>query len=388
MIPYGRQWIDEDDVAAVLEVLRSDWLTTGPKVDEFEKAFASTVGAREAVAVSSGTAALHAAVHALGVGPGQEVIVPAITFAASANAVVFEGGTPVFADVDPETLLLDAEAAERRISPRTRAIIAVDFAGQPCDYERLRRLAARNGLSLIADACHALGATYRGENVGTLARLSTFSFHPVKHITTGEGGMVTTDQPALAHNMRMFRNHGITSDFRNREASGSWSYEMEELGFNYRLSDLQCALGVSQLKKLPGWIRRRRQIAARYDEAFSSLPGVRPLATAPGVEHAYHLYILRFVDLAIARARDSIFKSLREAGIGVNVHYRPVHLHPFYRRRFGTREGDCPAAENAIGRLLTLPLYPRMSDDDVERVIGAVQTRVSGVAGGVEGGPR
>jgi perosamine synthetase len=369
MLPYGHQWIDDDDIAAVTEVLRSGWLTTGPKVVEFEQAFATFTGAREAVAVNSGTAALHAAMRALAIGPGDEVIVPAMTFAASANCVVYEGGTPIFCDVDPQTLLIDPTDAEKKLTPRTRAIVAVDYAGQPCDYDALRSLAGGRGLKLVADACHAVGGADRGRRVGSLADLSTFSFHPVKHITTGEGGMITTDSPELAARMRQFRNHGITTDARQREAAGSWFYEMTDLGFNYRLSDIQCALGWSQLKKLPAWVERRRAIAALYDEAFARIPAVRPLAVRTQAAHAYHLYVVR-LDLARIRgSRAEVFAALRREGIGVNVHYIPVHLHPYYRRRFGTGPGNCPAAEAAYEEILTLPIFPKMTDADARRVI-------------------
>jgi len=372
LLPYGHQWLDEADFAAVMEVLRSDWLTTGPKVEEFERVFAQTVGVREAVAVSSGTAALHAAMFALGIGPGDEVIVPAMTFAASANCVVYQGGTPVFADVDPETLLLDAAQVEVRVTPRTRAVIAVDYAGQACDYDALRDIAHRHKLALVADACHALGGSYKGRPVGYLADLSTFSFHPVKHITTGEGGMITTDDPELARRMRTFRNHGITTDSRQREEQGSWFYEMVELGYNYRMTDFQCALGLSQLSKLPAWIARRREVARAYDRAFAGLPEVRPLRVRPEVGHAYHLYMvqLQLERLKVDRAR--IFSALRAEGIGVNVHYIPVHLHPFYRRRFGTGPGLCPVAEAAYGQLLSLPMFPHMNDHDVDDVVQSV----------------
>lgn len=277
MIPYGRHFVEEDDIAGVVEVLRSDWLTTGPKVEHFERAFADLVSAKYAVAVSSGTAALHAAMFALGIGPGDEVIVPAMTFAATANCVVFQGGTPVFADVDPETLLIDPLSVSDRITPKTKAIIAVDYAGQPCDYDALEAVAEGHNLTLVADACHSLGARYKERPAGSLASLSAFSFHPVKHITTGEGGMIATDDPKLAERMRIFRNHGITTDHRQREKQGSWFYEMQELGYNYRITDFQCALGISQLRKLPGWIALRREIAIRYDEAFRSFARVEPL---------------------------------------------------------------------------------------------------------------
>jgi len=381
LLPYGHQWLDEDDIAAVVQALRSDWLTTGPKVEEFEKVFADTVGAKEGVTVSSGTAALHAAMYAIGIDPGDEVIVPAMTFAATANCVVFQGGTPVFADVDSNTILIDPAQVEAKITPRTKAIIAVDYTGQPCDYDALRNIADRHGLRLVADACHALGATYKGRPVGSLADLSTFSFHPVKHIATGEGGMIVTDDPELAWRMRVFRNHGITTDHRQREQQGSWFYEMVDLGYNYRITDIQCALGLSQLRKLPLWVKRRQEVAQRYNVAFAEIPAVRPLGVRPEVSHAYHLYVVR-LDLNRLKAnRRQIFTALRAEGIGVNVHYIPVHLHPFYRERFGTKPGMCPVAEAAYEEILSLPIFPRMTDSDVNDVIIAVQKVVTAFAG-------
>jgi perosamine synthetase len=381
MLPYGRQWLDEDDIAAVVEVLRSDWLTTGPKVAEFEQAFAHFVGTREAVVVSSGTAALHAAMYAIGIGSGDEVIVPAMTFAASANCVVYQGGMPVFADVEPDTLLLDPAQVEAKITSRTKAIIAVDYAGQPCDYDALRPIADRHGLKLVADACHALGGSYKGRPVGSLADLSIFSFHPVKHITTGEGGMITTDDPDLARRMRVFRNHGITSDHRQREQQGSWFYEMVDLGYNYRLTDFQCALGMSQLRKLPGWVARRQEIARRYGAAFAETPAVEPLGVREDVSHAYHLYVIQLALTQLQVTRAEVFKALRAEGIGVNVHYIPVHLHPFYRERFGTGPGLCPVAEGAYEQLISLPIFPAMTDDDVGDVIMAVHKVISAYCG-------
>ncbi len=371
ILPYGRQQIDDDDVRRVVEVLRSDWLTTGPTVDELERAFAGWVGTSEAVAVNSGTAALHAAMFALDVGPGDEIIVPALTFAASANCVVYQGGTPVFADVDRGTLLIDVADAEARITPRTKAIVAVDYAGQTCDYDRLIGLAERHGLALVADACHALGGTHHGRPAGSLADLSTFSFHPVKPITTAEGGMISTDDDRLAGRMRRFRNHGITTDHRQRAAAGSWFYEMVDLGYNYRLSDLQCALGLSQLGKLSAWTEQRREIAGRYDGLLEEIPGVEPLAVERRAEHAYHLYVVRLGG-ALAGRRNEAFQALRAEGIGVNVHYVPVHLHPFYRRGFGTGPGLCPTAEAAYEEILSLPIFPAMSDGDVRDVVAAL----------------
>ncbi|MFC2095148.1 UDP-4-amino-4,6-dideoxy-N-acetyl-beta-L-altrosamine transaminase [Candidatus Bipolaricaulota bacterium] len=378
MLPYGHQWIDEEDIQAVIEVLRSGWLTTGPRVGEFEKAFADVVGAKEAVAVSNGTAALHAAVHAIGIEQGDEVIVSPMTFVATANCVVFEGGTPVFSDVDPDTLLIDPAEVEAKITPRTKALIAVDYTGQPCDYAALRSITDQHGLSLVADACHALGGSYKGRPVGSLADLSTFSFHPVKHIATGEGGMITTDDPKLARRMRVFRNHGITTDHQKREQQGSWFYEMVDLGYNYRLTDLQCALGLSQLRKLSEWVKHRQEIAQRYNTAFAEISAVRPLDAREDVSHAYHLYVIR-LDLEQVRCtRTEVFAALRAEGIGVNVHYIPVHLHPFYRERFGTAPGMCPTAEAAYEELLSLPIFPRMVDQDAEDVITAVR-KVIGV---------
>ena len=377
LLPYGHQSVDEDDIAAVADVLRSDWLTTGPTVGEFERRFAECVGTHEAVAVCNGTAALHCAMQAIGLGPGDEVIVPAMTFAATANAAVFLGATPIFADVGADTLLLDPADVSARVTPRTRAVAAVDYAGQPCDYDALRALADRHGLALLDDACHALGGTWRGRPVGSLADLSTFSLHPVKPITAGEGGLIATDDADLARRMRRFRSHGITTDHRQREATRSWFYEMTELGFNYRLTDFQCALGMSQLHKLPVWVQRRQEIARRYDEAFAAVPAIQPLRVRADVSHAYHLYVIR-LDLAHLRAdRAQVFAALRAENIGVNVHYIPVHLHPFYRERFGTGRGLCPIAEAAYERILSLPIFPGMTGEDVEDVVRAT-TKVIG----------
>jgi perosamine synthetase len=372
-IPYGRQCVDESDIKAVVDVLRSDWLTTGPIVDAFEKAVAEFVGAEYSVAVSSGTAALHTAMYAIGIGPGDEVIVPAMTFASTANAVAFQRATPVFCDVDADTLLIDANLVESKITPRTKAIIAVDYAGQPCDYDALRKIADKNNLVLVADASHSIGAEYKRRKVGTLADLNVFSFHPVKHITTGEGGMIVTDNPDYSRRMRVFRNHCITTDHRQRAEKGSWFYEMVDLGYNYRITDFQCALGLSQLKKLPGWLKRRRQIASIYDRAFDGLSDVKPLAVSPQARHAYHLYVVKIQNTD----RNKVFTSLRKAGIGANVHYIPVYLHPFYRRRFNTEPGLCPVAEAEYERILSLPMFPALTNEDVDMVVSSVREAVS-----------
>jgi dTDP-4-amino-4,6-dideoxygalactose transaminase len=340
-------------------------------VGAFEKAVADYVGAKEAVAVNSGTAALHAAAFAAGIGAGDEVIVPPMTFAASANCVLYLGGRPVFADVLPGTLNVDPADVERKITPRTKAIVVVDYTGQPCDHDAIRVLADTHHLIVIEDAAHALGATYHGRKVGTLEELTALSFHPVKHITTGEGGMVVTDDQELASRMRAFRTHGITADFRRRAESGSWFYEIVALGYNYRLPDLNCALGLSQLTKLDDWLAQRRTIATRYMAAFADMPAVDMLDVLPDTEPAWHLFVIRLNLDRLRVGRKEVFAALRAENIGVNVHYIPVYWHPYYRQ-LGYARGLCPVAETAYERLITLPMFAAMSDQDVEDVIAAV----------------
>lgn len=362
IIPYGKQTITEKDEQAVLAALRSQWLTTGPQVKIFESAFAKYSQVEEAVAVSNGTAALHTALFALDIQAGDEVIVPAITFVATANAVLYQGAKPVFADVDPDTLLIDPEDVARKITPRTRVIIAVDYAGQLCDYERLKKLCEQHNLFLVADSCHAPGATYKGELVGKFVDAATYSFHPVKHLTTAEGGMVITRSTDLAQRMRVFRNHGITSDHAQRQKEGVFYYEMLSLGFNYRLSDLQCALGLSQLEQTPEWILERQALARSYDEMFSKTPIV-PLTLHEERSHVYHLYVVRVA------YRDQVLSRLRAEGIICNVHYLPVYLHPYYEQLFGSQRGCCPQAEAAYTQILTLPMYPGLTSDEQQRVV-------------------
>lgn len=366
-IPYGRHRIDEEDINVVVNVLRSDWLTTGPQVDAFEGEFAELVRVREAVAVSSGTAALHAAVHAVGIEKGDEVIVPSLTFVATANAVVYQGATPVFADVDPETLLIDPKDVEKKVTPTTKAIIAVDYAGQPCDYDALRIIADKHALVLIADACHSLGGSYKGRPVGSLADLSCFSFHPVKAITTGEGGMVATDNERWAGRMRTFRNHGITADHRERARRSTWAYEMVALGYNYRITDFQCALGRRQLRLLAGWIEARRKIAEFYTARLGSITEIKLPVVRKEVVHAYHLYVIQITETSFV-SRDLLFNRMRSSGIGVSVHYPPVHRHPFYRERFGDRSKALDNSDMAARSVLSLPIYPTLEGKMAERV--------------------
>ena len=372
-LPYGRQSVDEADIQAVVEVLRSDWLTTGPKVGEFEQAFAARVGAAHALSFSSGTAALHAAAFAAGLKAGDEAITTPMTFAATANCVLYQRATPVFADVSADTLNLDPGQVTKKISSKTRAILPVDYAGHPADLAPIMEVARRHGLIVIEDACHALGAEYRGARVGSLADITVFSFHPVKHITTGEGGMVTTESAGFAETLRRFRNHGISSDARQRQGASQWQYEMVLLGFNYRLTDIVCALGIQQLKKLDANLARRREIAALYAAAFCDIPGVIPPAVRPEANPAWHLYPIRLDLEKLTADRAQIFRALRAENIGVNVHYIPVHMHPYYREQFGYKGGEFPVAEDSYARLISMPMFHGMSDRDVKDTIAAVR---------------
>ncbi|OGX49099.1 MAG: UDP-4-amino-4,6-dideoxy-N-acetyl-beta-L-altrosamine transaminase [Omnitrophica WOR_2 bacterium RIFCSPLOWO2_12_FULL_63_16] len=369
ILPYARQLVEAEDVAAVVEVLRSPWLTTGPKVAEFEEAVAAYVGAAYAVAFSSGTAALHGAVSAAGVGEGDEGITTPLTFCATANCLLFQGAQPVFADVEEATLMIDPQAIQSRITRKTKVILPVDYGGHPARLDAIRALSRRHGLLVIEDACHALGAEYGGRRIGSLSDITVFSFHPVKHITTGEGGMAVTNDAALAARLRRFRNHGIVRRAKDR-TSRPWYYEMVELGYNYRISDIACALGRSQLSRLAQNLARRRAIAQRYTERFSALPGLRVPEVLPEARPAWHLYPVR---IASRLGRDRVFRALREEQIGVNVHYIPVTRHPYYRKRFGYRRGAHPVAERAARQLISLPMFHGMSDRDVERVIQSVE---------------
>ena len=369
-LPYGRQIIDQEDIDSVVKVLQSNWLTTGPAVEDFEQQICLFTGAKHAVAVCNGTAALHAAMHALGIGPGDEVIVPAISFVATANCVLYCNATPVFADVLPNTLLIDPESVASKINSRTKAIIAVDYAGQPCDWFSLHSIAQKHELKLVADSCHALGAEYHGQKVGTLADITVFSFHPVKHITTGEGGMCVTNDASLAQTIRTFRNHGISLDARQRETTGSWHYEMTELGYNYRITDIQCALGSSQLKKMPAWIKKRNDLAHAYNTHLAGT-AFTPLEVGSNILHAYHLYVVHVPE----EERESCFQFLRNQGVGVNVHYIPIYLHPYYQKKLAVNKCLCPVAEQAYKEIITLPLWPGMDIKDVDFVSSLLKAK-------------
>lgn len=367
-IPYGRQSIDEADIQAVVDVLRSDYLTTGPKVAEFERKVADYVGAKYAVAVCNGTAALHIACLAAGIGSGDEVITTPITFAASANCALYCGADPVFADIDPLTYNIDPKEVERCITSRTKAIIPVHYTGQPCDMEAITAIAKKHNLTVIEDAAHALGAVYNGRKIGSISDMTCFSFHPVKPVTTGEGGMVVTQDEALYRRLLLFRSHGITRDEDLlTENQGPWYYQQQLLGYNYRITDISCALGISQMDKLDGFLEKRRSIAKRYNEAFAEVDGIQIPVQMELCESGWHLYMIQVLN----RDRREVFEALRAAGIGVNVHYIPVYGHPYYQEH-GYAGVHCPHGEEFYQRAISLPIYPGLTQEQQDYVIEQV----------------
>ena len=367
-LPYGHHTIDEEDIAAVVEVLRSEWITQGPKVEEFERAVADYCGARYGVAFSSGTAALHAACAAAGLGPGHEAITTPLTFVATANSVVYCGARPVFADIQDDTLNIDPEEIQKRITARTRGIVPVDFAGLPADLDAIVSLAKKHNLTVIEDASHALGAEYKNGKIGSISHMTVFSFHPVKHVTTGEGGMVLTSDRSLAERLTRLRHHCI----HYCDPQKPWQYEISGLGFNYRLSDIHCALGIRQFQKLDAQLTRRHELSQRYRQAFCQLDGISLLPIRPDGRHAWHLFVVLLNPDKLTVNRDVVLEALRAENIGATVHYPPVHLHAFYRKAFGYSEGTCPVAEAIWPRMMTLPLFSGMTDEDANDVIKAV----------------
>lgn len=375
VIPYGRQFIDEEDVEAVAAVLRSDYLTTGPAIEAFEDGLREATGATYAVALNSGTSALHAMYFGAGIGPGDEIITSPMTFTATANAALYLGASVRFVDVDG-TGNIDPALVEEALGPATKAVVAIDYAGQPSDYRALHEITGRHGIGLLADAAHSLGASEDHRPVGTLADATELSFHPVKQITTAEGGAVVTDDPDIAARATRFRSHGITRDPLEMERNeGAWFYEQHELGYNYRLTDVQAALGSSQLRRLDLFVARRRWIAARYDAAFAELESLALPVVRGETEPAWHLYVVMVRE---ASRRRAFFDRLRELGLGVQVHYIPVYLHPFYRR-LGFQAGLCPTAEDRYARSVSLPIFPRMTDGEVNDVIARVHQAANDV---------
>jgi dTDP-4-amino-4,6-dideoxygalactose transaminase len=376
-LPFHVPTIADEEISAVVEVLKSGWLTTGSKAKEFEQQFARFVGARHAVAVNSATAALHLGLAAVGVEEGDEVIVPAMTFAATAEVVLYLKAKPVLVDCLSDTLNIDPAAIETAITPRTKAIIPVHFAGQPCDSEHILPLARRRGLKVIEDAAHALPARDGSQMIGSIGDVTCFSFYATKTITTGEGGMATTDNPEWAEKMRMLSLHGISHDAWNRYSSeGSWYYEVTNVGYKYNLTDIAASLGLEQLKKAQAFAAARRRIAEAYTDAFADLPEIRTPVRSPGKQHAWHLYVIQLGLERLSIDRRGFIEAMRQNNIGTSVHFIPLHLHPFYRQTFGYRPEDFPKAFAAYQRIVSLPIYPNMSVADVGDVIAAVRSIV------------
>jgi dTDP-4-amino-4,6-dideoxygalactose transaminase len=372
-IPFHRASLGEEEVQAVAEVIRSGWLTMGTKTLRFEEEFANYVGSRHAIAVCSGTAALHLALDAIHLEPEDEVIIPTTTFTATGEVVKYIGGRPVLADVDATTLNMDVDAAKAKIGARTRALIPVHIAGQPCDLDRLHLLARENGLHVIEDAAHALPSEYQGRRIGALSELTAFSFYATKTLTTGEGGMVTTDDDAHAARIRLMRLHGISGDAWKRYGkNGSWHYEVVAAGFKYNPTDLQSALGLVQLAKCDSLRNARVQIAKQYTAAFSAIDALEPPVVGPDCTSSWHLYILRLRLERLRIDRNVFVNELRQCGIGTSVHFIPLHLHPYYQQAYGYRRGDFPIAEAQFERCLSLPIYPGMTPANVEYVIDHV----------------
>jgi perosamine synthetase len=372
-LPYGRQIINDDDINSVISILRSDFITTGPTIEQFEREIAEYTGAKFAVAFSSGTAALHGACFAAGIGKGDEVITTPMTFAATSNCVLYQGGKPIFVDIDPKTYNLNPSLIKEKITKKTKAIIPVHFTGQPVDLEWISKIAKENNLILIEDAAHALGAKYKNKKIGSIGDMTMFSFHPVKHITTGEGGMITTNNEDFYQKLLQFRSHGIVRAKEMLiENHGPWYYEMQSLGFNYRLTDIQAALGISQLKKLDSFIARRKQIADFYNKEFEPMNEISlPYQEVQG-DSSWHLYIIKLQSSKLTGNRKEIYEALQKENIGVNVHYIPIYYHPYYQN-LGYKLGTCTIAEKCYEDFITLPLHAGMSDQDTMDVVNAVK---------------
>ena len=373
-IGYGHQYIDDADIQAVVDVLKSDFLTCGPKITEAEAKLCEITGAKHAVLIANGTAALHAAAFAAGISEGDEVITTPITFAASANCALYCGGKPVFADIDPETYNIDPDSIEKCITDKTKAVVAVDFTGQAVNVERIREICDSHNLIFIEDAAHSLGTKYNGKQVGSLADMTEFSFHPVKTCTAGEGGAVTTDDDELYKKLLLFRTHGITrvQDWMDKPSEGGWYYQQIDLGYNYRMTDIQAALLTSQLAKLDMFAARRKELVKRYDEAFNAMPEITVQKEIPQSDTVRHLYIIQLNTEMLKCGRKEVFDALQAEGVGVNVHYIPVYTFPYYQK-LGYKMGSCPNAEKLYERIISIPLFYSMTDEDQEKVIEAIK---------------
>jgi dTDP-4-amino-4,6-dideoxygalactose transaminase len=376
-IPFHKPMIGEDEIRSVVETLRSGWLTTGSKVKRFEEDFARYVGAKHAVAVNSGTAALHLALDAVGIKEGDEVIIPTMTFTATAEVVLYFKAKPVLVDCQRDTFNLDPTQIEAAITPKTRAIIPVHMAGQPCDMDEILSIAKRHDLRVIEDAAHALPAGYHGQAIGTIGDITCFSFYATKTITTGEGGMATTDNSEWAQRMRMMSLHGISHDaWKRYTKEGSWYYEVVSPGFKYNLTDIAAAIGIEQLKKCNEFWQARQRIATIYEKAFANIEEIQIPICRQDVQHAWHLFVIQLALERLAINRNQFIESLRENEIGTSVHFIPLHFHPYYRATFGYKPGDFPNASRAFERIVSLPIYPGMSQADVEKVAGSVRNVV------------
>ncbi|HLV94621.1 MAG TPA: DegT/DnrJ/EryC1/StrS aminotransferase family protein [Candidatus Acidoferrales bacterium] len=372
-VPFHRAAVGEEEIAAISEVIRSGWLTMGPKTIEFEERFASYVGARHAIAVSSGTAALHLALDAAGIGAAHEVLIPATTFTATGEVVKYLGARPVLVDIDPDTMNLDVLDAAGKVTPRTRAIVPVHLGGLPCDMDEVHSLARTHHLHVVEDAAHALPSEYHGVRVGSLSEMTAFSFYATKTLTTGEGGMITTESDHCAKRVRLMRLHGIAGDAWKRYAhNGSWYYEVVEAGYKYNLTDLQAALGLVQLSKCDTMRESRRRVAERYNAAFGCIPALQPPSIASDRDSSWHLYVLRLNLDRLKIDRNAFVNELRSRGIGTSVHFIPLNLHPFYQKTYGYRPGDCPVAEAEFSRCISLPIYPGIDDSAIDQVVEAV----------------
>ena len=369
LTPYSRQWIDEDDISAVVDVLKSDWITQGPTIDKFEKALAGYCDAKYCVTFNSGTSALHAAYYTSGLEAGDEFITSPISFVATANAGLYVGAKPVFIDIERDTGNLDVSKLEKNITEKTKLIVPVHYSGHPVDMDKVHHIAQKHNLNVIEDACHALGAKYKNELIGTchFSDMTVFSFHPVKHITTGEGGAVTTNNKGYYEKLLMFRSHGITKKRFHSEPHGDWYNEMQFLGYNYRLTDIQAALGISQLKKVDKFVIRRREMAKTYNKEFKNNPYFDTPPEKNNAYSSYHLYPIRIKEQHKDKKRE-IFSELRRKGVGVQVHYIPIYRQPYYQN-LGYEEGLCPGAEDFYQREIGIPIYPAMTNKDIENVI-------------------